>query len=126
MYDEDDWLDFYVYRNYYGLMTDFERAGLEALRTEIKAAYAADRGDEKSASNYATILRKQTDLNEPAVSEALKMGESAFMRRVRKRILKEHSDQIDLNRCPECGRIPRTPKAKLCPWCYHNWHDETG
>ena len=123
-YDEDRWLDGYVCVNYPDLLTDFEKAGLEALLTQRKADYAAQEGDEKAASSYAKILRRQTDLNELAVSEALKMGGFAFMKRIRKRILEEHSDQIDLNRCSECGRIPRTPKAKLCPWCYHNWRDE--
>lgn len=126
MYNEDGWLDGYVCVNYADLMTDFEQEGLAALQTQAKAAHAAHRGDERAASSYATILRRQTDLNRPAVSEALKMGGSVFKRRIRKRILLEHSDQIDLNRCPECDRIPRTPRAKQCPWCKHSWRDEAG
>jgi hypothetical protein len=120
-YDEDDWLDGYVCANYPDLLTDFERAGFEALHIEKKAALHAQEGLEEQAS---LERRRYIDMNKPGASEALKMGDSAFMRRVRKRILVEHPDQIDLNRCPKCGRIPRTPKAKLCPWCYHNWHDE--
>jgi ssDNA-binding Zn-finger/Zn-ribbon topoisomerase 1 len=102
-------------------MTDCERAGLKALHMEKKAALHAQEGLEKQAS----LERKRyTDMNKPSVSEALKMGDSAFMRKIRKRILMEHSDQIELNRCPKCDRIPRTPKAKQCPWCRHSWRDE--
>jgi hypothetical protein len=120
-YDEDCCLDRYVCANYADLMTEFERAGLKALHIEKKAALHAQEGLEEQAS---LERRRYIDMNKPGVSEALKMGDSAFMRRIRKRILVEHSDQIDLNRCPKCGRILRTPRAKLCPWCYHNWRDE--
>ena len=125
-YDEDDWLDGYICFNYSSLMTDSEWAGLEALRIQSKVDYATQRGDEEDANTYAAYLRRHTDLNRFAVTKALKMGGSTYTRKIRKRILLEHSDQIDLNRCPKCNRIPRTPKAKLCPWCYHNWHDEDG
>ena len=123
-YDEDGWLDGYVCVNYPDLLADFERAGLEAILTQRKADYAAQEGSEKVASSYAEILRRQTDLNRSAVTKALKLGKSAYMRKIRKRILLEHSDQIDLNRCPQCHRIPRTPRAKQCPWCKHRWRDK--
>ena len=120
-YDEDGWLDGYICVNYADLMTDFERAGLKALHTEKKAALHAQEGLEEQAS---LERQRKIDMNKPGVSEALKMGDSAFMRKIRKRILMEHSDQIELNRCPKCDRIPRTPKAKKCPWCRHSWRDE--
>jgi ssDNA-binding Zn-finger/Zn-ribbon topoisomerase 1 len=125
-YDEDNWLDGYVCNNYGELKTDFERAGLEALLAKEKAAYAAKKGDKRSANSYFRTLQRLIDLNEPGVSEALKMGGSAFMRSIRKRILLEHSDQVDLNRCHKCNRIPRTPRARQCPWCHYNWRDEAG
>ena len=102
-------------------MTDFERAGLKSLHTEKKAALHAQEGLEEQAS---LERQRQIDMNKPGVYEALKMGDSAFMRKIRKRILMEHSNQIELNRCPKCDRIPRTPKAKQCPWCRHSWRDE--
>ena len=111
-------------RKHPDLLTDVERAGLEALLTQRKANYAAQEGNEKAASSFAEILRRQTDLNRSAVTKALKLGESAFMRKIRKRILLEHSDQIDLNRCLKCDRIPRTPRAQQCPWCKHSWRDK--
>lgn len=118
-YDEDDWLDGYICEHYVDLMTDLERAGLKALLSEGKATHEED---ERDARDY----RQRIGLDKPGVSEALKMGYTAFKRRVRKRILLEHSEQVDLNRCPRCDKIPRTPKAKQCPWCYHSWRDEGG
>jgi rubrerythrin len=120
-YEEDGWLDSYVCVNYADLMNDFERADLKALHAEKKAALHAQEGLEEQAS---LERERYIDMNKHGVSEALKMGDSAFMRKIRKRILMEHSDQIEVNRCPKCDRIPRTPKAKQCPWCKHSWRDE--
>jgi hypothetical protein len=52
MYDEDDWLDGYVCTHYVGLMTDLERAGLEALQLEEKAAHAKDERDARSVGAF--------------------------------------------------------------------------
>ena len=27
-----------------------------------------------------------------------------------------------VNRCPACNRVVRTPEAKQCFWCGHDWH----
>lgn len=71
------WLNGYVCVNYPDLLTDVERARLEALLTQRMADYAAQERDE-TASSYAKILRRQTDLNRSAVTKALKMVGSAY------------------------------------------------
>jgi hypothetical protein len=37
--------------------------------------------------------------------------------------LAKHSDEIFVNRCPNCSRVVRTPKAKLCTWRGYSWYD---
>lgn len=40
-------------------------------------------------------------------------------------LFREQGDAIPpsfINRCPKCSKIARTPKAKQCPWCFHDWH----
>jgi uncharacterized C2H2 Zn-finger protein len=27
-----------------------------------------------------------------------------------------------VNRCPRCGEVAKTPKAKQCRFCKHDWH----
>jgi hypothetical protein len=49
-------------------------------------------------------------------------GVEAFHRRAAQRVLRERGDQVFLNRCPQCDRLVRTPKAKQCLWCGHDWH----
>jgi uncharacterized OB-fold protein len=38
------------------------------------------------------------------------------------RLLREHANEIVINRCPACGRIVATPKARQCLWCGHDRH----
>lgn len=48
----------------------------------------------------------------------------AFCESVRQRIdqLMEVPECIPINRCPACSRVVRTPIAKQCMWCKHDWH----
>ena len=44
-----------------------------------------------------------------------------FKETVRDRVLAEHPHVV--KRCPKCDRVLRTPKAKQCRWCFHDWHN---
>jgi hypothetical protein len=39
-----------------------------------------------------------------------------------RRLLQDPATQTLINRCPRCHRIVRTPSAKQCLWCKHDWH----
>ena len=49
-------------------------------------------------------------------------GYEAFKKKVVERIYKEHKDELSLNYCPKCGKITRTPLARQCRFCFHQWH----
>jgi hypothetical protein len=49
-------------------------------------------------------------------------GFEAFKQRVTERIFKAHGHELELNLCPECGKIARTPLARQCRFCLHDWH----
>lgn len=55
--------------------------------------------------------------------DLLNDGFEAFKNRAGQRIYKEHKDELDLNLCPECGKIARTPKAQQCRYCSYNWYE---
>lgn len=114
-YDEDRVLTKYIWDNYYPLLTHLERLGAKAVALKEK--------ESASGEPMARLLRERWGgENDPAVIQALKDGPGVFRRRVRDRILDEEPSKIIINRCPECGRIVRTPKAKQCLWCGHDWH----
>lgn len=58
----------------------------------------------------------------PEVLELLKDGYDAFVENACLRIWKEHQDDIELNLCPRCTRIARTPEARQCRFCGFDWH----
>jgi hypothetical protein len=114
-YDEDRVLTVYVWWHYRHLFTEFER--------KVAFRISVDRKTQNSPPEYAKWARARIcGEPDPAVTNVLEEGVSVFQRRVRDRILAEDSAQVCINRCPVCQRIVRTPKAKQCMWCYHDWH----
>jgi hypothetical protein len=60
-------------------------------------------------------------------SEALKLlegGYAKFIMKTAERIYEEHKSELILNLCPKCNRISRTPTAKQCRFCGHDWHEK--
>ncbi|EMI27252.1 hypothetical protein RESH_02167 [Rhodopirellula europaea SH398] len=38
------------------------------------------------------------------------------------RVLETRRGELIENRCSKCQRLARTPAAKQCLWCGHDWH----
>jgi hypothetical protein len=49
-------------------------------------------------------------------------GFEKFKLDVATRIYNDNKEQLELNLCPVCGKIARTPYAKQCRFCFHDWH----
>ncbi|WP_224246123.1 hypothetical protein [Hyalangium gracile] len=62
--------------------------------------------------------------DDPQVLTLLAHGKKAFTAALEKRLLADHPDKVVINRCPKCGGIARTPKARQCRFCHHSWHDK--
>jgi hypothetical protein len=108
----------YVWQHYRHLFTDFDRKVSGRIIFEMKTQHTPpELRDERFERVFGAL--------DPAVTSALEEGHWAFLRRVRDRILAEDGDQVFINRCPVCRRIVRTPKAKQCLWCRHDWHVTT-
>ncbi|BCM91816.1 hypothetical protein IAD21_03692 [Abditibacteriota bacterium] len=101
----------YVMEHFGHLMTEVERAARDAIML-FQGSQAHITFDTKLDENVANAARF-----------ALKDGAQVFRRRTTERILSTHRDQVYANACPKCGRLPATPKAKLCIWCSHTWFD---
>jgi hypothetical protein len=117
-YDEDKVLDDYVWWNYMQFFTTPEKLGAKGLRAEFKAGAAED-----TSPKIAKMLRKHWGAESGSeAASALAEGQDAYKRRVRERVMRDHADDIVVNRCPACDRIVKTPRAKQCLWCGHDWH----
>lgn len=56
------------------------------------------------------------------VDNLLRNGTEVFFDTVAQRIYKECNTEIFINTCPKCTKLARTPFAKQCRFCSHNWH----
>ncbi len=54
------------------------------------------------------------------ILKLLENGIDAFEIETATRILNNH--KIQFNNCPKCNKLARTPKAKQCRFCNHDWH----
>lgn len=115
-YDEDLVLTNYVWDHFRSLMSTFElQVGSAITWREKSARY-------ENPKTVAKMRKHFGGADDPAVQAALSDGPEAYRRKVRDRILREHTAQVFINRCPKCQRVVRTPKAKQCFWCGHDWH----
>jgi hypothetical protein len=96
-------------------MTGKERLAYRALLAEEKACATSSEG-------LARMLRAQWTNTDPDSLRLLDGGSDLFLVRLRDRILRDHATEVVLKRCPKCGAITRTPKARQCFDCGHDWH----
>ena len=115
-YDEESELTRYIWAHCAHLMTDLERrAGRAAIGREKAAA-----SDNEAMSRM--LSQRWGLVGDPDIDSALSAGPEAFRRSVCRRILTERGDEI-INRCPRCQHVVRTPAARQCFWCGHDWHE---
>ncbi|MDF1665843.1 MAG: hypothetical protein P1V97_29070 [Planctomycetota bacterium] len=111
--DENEEAD-YVWRYYSDLRTPLERRCASVIFFRFKFK-------EPMGRKPARIF-KEAGGRDPEVLAELAEGHATFIRRAVRRILREHGEEIVINRCPECGCVVKTPTATQCLWCNHSWH----
>lgn len=103
----------YIVDNFRYLMTGAEKAALAAIVVDV------EHRDGSITKN--SIISHLHESQKKAVEELLKDGMQNLRRRVRDRLMREHSEEVFANKCPRCKRLPRTPRAKQCRFCQHGW-----
>ena len=77
-------------------------------------------------SNLTRIYKKYGWLtSDQNVLELLKNGYEQFEINIANRIMSQNPEKVFFNNCPKCNKLARTPHAKQCRYCEHNWHDLT-
>lgn len=114
----DDTLNRYVIDYYRHLMTDGETEIITALGLNLKALQTQNPAASKKLA-YARGL-----VDKPHVKAALDAGYHESRTQIRDRLLKDHVDEVVLNRCPKCDALCRTPDARMCVACGHCWHHQ--
>lgn len=115
-YDEREVIEQTVYRYYRHLLTPREYQVALAFHAKAKAqAYQDPEREDRTRAIMGT-------LGDSEIDAIVTDGFLEFRRAVVDRILRDHGSGISFNRCPACQRIVRTPLAKQCMWCKHDWH----
>ena len=105
----------YVFCYFSRFMDSTERIECSYLLHRVKAAASQLRSLDDDKSHVPTVADRESVL-------LAQDRYSAFAGRTGERILAECRDGVFLNRCPRCGRVARTPTAKQCRYCRHDWH----
>jgi len=115
-YDELGMVAYTVLRYHAHLLTDFERKAIVAFDARWRIALAHD----PEVMHHQ--LRVAGVFDAPGLGAVMSRGYETFCRDIASRMLSERPDDLVLNRCPQCDRIVRTPRARQCLWCFHDWH----
>jgi len=97
-------------------MTNEERRALRHIQSTVKLEGVEN---ERLTNAY---YRNGWLSTEPNVLDLLSEGVDQFMINCAGRVLKESPDKVFLNLCPICKKLARTPEAKQCRFCGHDWH----
>ncbi len=108
-------LEQYIIIHYPELLTIEEKAAYKHHLTTLKAQNSEN-------TKYGEMLMNRWGTTNPEALSLLEGGYDNFKNRVATRILSEVSDKVFINNCPKCDELARTPKAKQCRFCGHDWH----
>lgn len=78
------------------------------------------RGRSKSATDAYNKMASE----DPEVLRLLKDGYDQFVHRYAQRIYNNHFNELNINKCPKCDGVARTPQAKQCRFCGNSWRED--
>jgi hypothetical protein len=116
----------YIVTYFSAFMTSQERLAQRHLFATLKITRGrADESAQEEAVETSKPIRELLS-TDSEVKELAARGWDAFVLRTAERIYHEHHDEIFFNECPRCGGLAKTPKAKQCQHCHHDWHQTSG
>lgn len=103
----------YIYDNYGKFITDDELTAAAVLHTLPGGV-----NPQQLMFAKKSIKSEHTEV----VKNMIASGINALKVTAVARIWQEHRSELSLNLCLSCGKIARTPLAKQCRFCLHDWH----
>lgn len=108
----------YIIHYFSQLLTADEKMAIRYTNSMFKLQHSSSEN-----INWERIYREKGWLSDdPSVLDLLKDGYDNFEKMVASRILAQNPDKVFFNNCPKCNKLARTPNAKQCRHCGHNWH----
>ena len=114
---------FYVFRYFSHLMTEKEKLASRHLVATKKATEGrSDVAAQAEAKGGPIFYLRDLMSDDPEVLRLASNGYETFVLHTGLRILQDHRNEIVLNCCPQCSAVARTPTARQCRLCGHDWH----
>jgi hypothetical protein len=111
----------YIVRFFPRVLSELEK---KALRHFMHTSKLDGKIDEQILDHRRDVYYKRGLLSrDPEVLGLLDKGYDAFELQAAERILEQHPEAVFFNTCPKCDKLARTPQAKQCRFCKHEWHD---
>lgn len=73
--------------------------------------------DARTAFVDGILIKDEEDLD-----QLLTKGMDEFKKEIVLRAYAIYGSDLELNTCPQCGKVTRTPLAKQCRFCFYQWH----
>ena len=112
----------YVIRFYGHFMTEKEKSTQRHLFGTAKSTHGRTDSTPQEEARRARPQLRVLFSDDPEVLELTHGGIESFVQRTAERIMAAHKDEIYVNRCPRCGEVAKTPKARQCRFCKNDWH----
>jgi hypothetical protein len=93
----------------------------EPERIALKHHFYADHIKESDLRKRWYLERKMIT-EDPEILKLLDDGYEQLRLRAAENVLKNHPGTVLFNRCEICGKPARTPLARQCRFCGHDWH----
>lgn len=116
-YDDELALQAYVFKHFGHLMTPLERRTLEYSEPIIGGTKHA-----KMQRLHASLEERDGHVADDDVIAAFAIAYADRKNTAIDRLIASKIECVAQNRCPKCNRLARTPTAKQCLWCHHDWH----
>ncbi len=92
---------------------------LKALRRSTLTEFGQESTNKIASRNIKMELIY--GFNDDKTNELVSLGKDELENQIAIRLLKDHEQEL-INNCPSCGALARTPFAKQCRFCRHDWH----
>ncbi|QQD12977.1 hypothetical protein [Sphingobacterium sp. UDSM-2020] len=109
----------YIITYYLDLMSPEEKLAYKHAHSTLKLD-----GSENLEKMQRIYLKTGWLTKDQTVLSLLNNGLEKFNENTATRILRDHHLDIVFNYCPKCHKLARTPTAKQCRFCFHDWHKE--
>jgi hypothetical protein len=108
----------YIINYFSNLLTSAERMAIKHTTSTYKLEHSTS-----DNTKVTRIYREKGWLTaDQNAIDLLKDGYDNFELNVANRIINQNPDKVFFNNCPKCNKLARTPYARQCRHCGHNWH----